>query len=117
MGRPTPTACGVDGCDALTKWHLDEMLLKIPGKKYWLGRAVDEDGLVLDILVQERRNEEAAVAFLSRVLAAAGGQPRVMVADKLASYGPAVKRVLPTAEHRRHKRVNNRAEKLPPAGA
>jgi putative transposase len=65
---------------------------------------------VLDILVQERRNEQAAVAFLRRVLAAADGAPRVIVTDKLASYVPAVKRVLPATEHRRHKRLNNRAE-------
>ena len=84
--------------------------LKIRGKKYWLWRAVDQDGLVLDILVQEHRNEQAAVAFLRRVLAAAGGAPRVIVTDKLASYVPAAKRALPTTEHRRHKRLNNRAE-------
>jgi putative transposase len=65
---------------------------------------------VLDILVQERRNEQAAVAFLQRVLAAAGGAPRVIVTDKLASYVPAVRRVLSTTEHRRHKHLNNRAE-------
>ena len=65
---------------------------------------------MLDILVQERRNEQAAVAFLRSVLAAAGGAPRVIVTDKLASYVPAVKRVLPTTEHRRHKRLNNRVE-------
>jgi putative transposase len=91
-------------------WYVDEMQLKIRGKKYWLWRAVDQDGFVLDILVQERRNEQAGVAFLRRVLAAAGGEPRVIVTDKLASYVPAVKRVLSTAEHRRHKRLNNRAE-------
>jgi putative transposase len=71
---------------------------------------VDQDGFVLDILVQERRNEQAAVAFLRRVLAAAGGAPRVIITDKLASYAPAVKRVLPATGHRRHKRLNNRAE-------
>jgi putative transposase len=92
------------------KWYVDEMQLKIRGKNYWLWRAVDQDGFVLDILVQERRNEQAAVAFLRRVLAGAGGAPRVVVTDKLASYVPAVKRVLPATEHRRHKRLNNRAE-------
>ena len=92
------------------KWHVDEMQLKLRGKKYWLWRAVDQDGFVLDMLVQERPNEPAAVAFLRRVLAAAGGAPRVIVTDKLASYVPAAKRVLPTTEHRRHKRLNNRAE-------
>jgi transposase-like protein len=50
------------------QWHVDEMQLKIRGRKYWLWRAVDQDGFVLDILVQERRNEQAAVAFLRRVL-------------------------------------------------
>ena len=91
------------------KW-LDEMQLKIRGKRYWPWRAVDQDGFVLDILVQERRNEQPAGAFLRRVLAAAGGAPRVIVSYKLASYVPTVKRVLPTTEHRRHKRLNNRAE-------
>ena len=65
---------------------------------------------MLDILVQQRRNAQAAVAFLRRVLTVAGGAPRVIVTDKLASYVGAVKRVLPTTEHRRHKRLNNRAE-------
>ena len=92
------------------KWYVDEMQLKICGEKCWLWRAVDQDGLVLDILVQQRRNEQAAVAFLRRVLAAAGGAPRVIVTDKFASCVPAVKRVVPTAEHRRHKRLNNRVE-------
>jgi putative transposase len=92
------------------KWYVDEMQLKIRGKRYWLWRAVDQDGFVLDILVQERRNEQAAGAFLRRVLAATGGEPRVIVTDNLTSYVPAVKRVLPTTEHRRHKRLNNRAE-------
>ena len=55
------------------KWYVDEMQLKIRGRKYWLWCAVDQDGFVLDILVQERRNEQAAVAFLRRVLAATGG--------------------------------------------
>jgi putative transposase len=89
---------------------VDELQLKIRGRKYWLWRAVDQDGFVLDILVQERRNEQAATAFLQRVLAAAGGAPRVIITDKLASYVPAVKRVLPATEPRRHKHLNNRAE-------
>jgi putative transposase len=92
------------------KWYVDEMQLRIRRRKYGLWRAVDQEGFVLDILVQEPRNEQAAVAFLRRVLADAAGAPRVIVTDKLASYVPAVKRVLPTTEHRRHKRLNNRAE-------
>jgi putative transposase len=92
------------------KWHLDEVQLKINGKKHWLWRAVDQQGLVLDILVQERRNQEAAERFLRRVLDGEQQAPRVVVTDKLASYPPALKRVLPHTEHRRHKGLNNRAE-------
>jgi putative transposase len=92
------------------KWHMDEMQLKINGRRHWLWRAVDQEGVVLDILVQARRNQEAAEAFLRRVLDGNGYQPRVVVTDKLASYPPALRRVLPGVEHRRHKGLNNRAE-------
>jgi putative transposase len=93
------------------KWHLDEVALKICGKRHWLWRAVDQHGVVLEILVQERRDQAAAERFLRRVLDGEGGtEPRVVITDKLTSYPPAIKRVLPTAEHRRHKRLNNRAE-------
>ena len=92
------------------KWHLDEVQLKISGRKHWLWRAVDQEGIVLDILVQARRNQEAAEAFLRRLLDGCGYAPRVVVTDKLASYPPALRRVLPTTEHRRHKGLNNRAE-------
>jgi putative transposase len=91
-------------------WHLDEVQLKINGKKHWLWRAVDQDGVVLDILLQARRNQEAAEAFLRRVVDGCGHQPRVGVTDKLASHPPALRRVLPGVEHRRHKGWNNRAE-------
>src|SRR6266542_649435 len=93
------------------KWHLDEVALKIRGKRHWLWRAVDQNGVVLDILVQERRDQAAAERFLRRVLDGEGGaEPRVVITDKLTSYPPAIKRVLPSTEHRRHKRLNNRAE-------
>ena len=92
------------------KRQLDEVPLKIKGRKYWLWRAVDRDGLVLDILVQERRNQEAAERFLRRVLDGEDRAPRVVITDKLASYPPALKRLLPQTEHRRHKGLNNRAE-------
>ena len=91
------------------KWHLDEVQLKINGQKHWLWRAVDQEGVVLDILVQERRTQEAAEAFL-RLIDGHGCQPRVVITDKLASYPPALRHVLPQAEHRRHKGLNNRAE-------
>jgi putative transposase len=92
------------------KWHLDEVLLKIKGNRYWLWRAVDKHGVVLDILIQQRRDQNAAETFLRRVLGTAESEPRVVITDKLASYPPALRRVLPTAEHRRHKGLNNRAE-------
>src|SRR5919202_5478491 len=92
------------------KWHVDEVQLKINGHRHWLWRAVDQEGMVLDILVQARRNRKAAEHFLRRVLAGCGAPPRVIVTDKLASYPPAIRHVLPGAEHPRHKRLNNRAE-------
>ena len=93
------------------KWFLDEVALTINKRRLWLWRAVDQDGTVLDILVQHRRDQQAAERFLHRVLDAEDGiHPRVVVTDKLASYVPAIRRVLPKAEHRRHKRLNNRAE-------
>ena len=93
------------------KWHLDEVALKIRGKRHWLWRAVDQHGVVLDILVPERRDQAAAERFLHRVLDGENGaEPRVVITDKLASYPPAIRQVLPHAEHRRHKRLNNRAE-------
>ncbi len=98
--RPQPTG----------KWHLDEMYMKMNGKTYYLWRAVDAEGMVLDILVQERRNQEAAEVFLRRVVDAYPEAPRVTVTDKLASYGPAIKKILPHTDHRRHKGLNNRAE-------
>ena len=95
---------------AAGKWHLDEVQVKIKGKKHWLWRAVDADGLVLDTLVQERRDQHAAERFLRRVGDGEEQAPRVGVTDKLASYSPALRRVLPGVEHRRHKGLNNRAE-------
>ena len=92
------------------KWHLDEVLLKIRGKRHWLWRAVDQRGVVLVILVQERRDQASAERFLQCVLQSYEYEPRVVITDKLASYAPAIRRVLPRTEHRRHKRLNNRAE-------
>src|SRR5713101_4459451 len=92
------------------KWQLDEVLLKINGKRHWLWRAVDQHGVVLDILVQSRRDQQAAERFLRQVVDGVGYEPRVVITDKLASYPPAIRRVLPNTQHRRHKRLNNRAE-------
>src|SRR5712691_6663897 len=92
------------------KWHLVEVLLKICGKRHWLWRAVDQNGVVLDILVQSRRDQQAVECFLRQVVDGVGYEPRVVITDKLASYPPAIRRVLPNTEHWRHKRLNNRAE-------
>jgi putative transposase len=92
------------------QWHLDEVLMKINGKRHWLYRVVDQNGVVLDILVQQRRDQHAAECFLRQLVDGVGFEPRVVVTDKLASYRPAIRRVLPNSEHRRHKRLNNRAE-------
>ncbi|MBA3405721.1 MAG: IS6 family transposase [Gemmatimonadaceae bacterium] len=92
------------------KWHMDEVFLKINGKTSYLWRAVDQHGNVLDILVQSRRNKAAARKFLRKVLKGCQYVPRVMITDKLGSYEAAKKEVMPSVEHRQHKRLNNRAE-------
>ena len=92
------------------KWHLDEVFLKINGKQHYLWRAVDQHGTVLDILVQSRRNKLAAKKFFRKLLKGCTYVPRVLITDKLGSYGAAHKEVMPRVEHRRHRRLNNRAE-------
>jgi putative transposase len=92
------------------KWHLDEVALKINGVTHWLWRAVDQAGMVLDVLVQSRRDKQAAKRLLRKLLKRQMRPPRVMITDKLASYGAAKKDVMPSVEHRQHKGLNNRAE-------
>ena len=92
------------------KWHLDEVFISINGVQHYLWRAVDQDGNVLDILVQPRRDKKAAVKFLRKLLKGLTYVPRVVITDKLASYAAALREVLPSVEHRRHKGLNNRAE-------
>jgi putative transposase len=92
------------------KWHLDEVVISIAGRKHWLWRAVDQHGAVLDILVQSRRDTKAAKRLLRKLLKKQGAAPRVMITDKLASYAAAKRTVMPSVEHRQHKGLNNRAE-------
>jgi putative transposase len=92
------------------KWHLDEVVITIAGTTHWLWRAVDQHGIVLDVLVQSRRNAKAAKRLLRKLLKRQGRAPRVMITDKLASYPAAKKDLMPGVEHRRHKGLNNRAE-------
>ena len=92
------------------KWHCNEVVVTIAGKKHWLWRAVDQDGVVLDILVQSRRNKEAALRLLRKLLKRQCRPPRVMITDKLRSYGAAKREIMPGVEQRQHKGLNNRAE-------
>lgn len=91
------------------KWHLDEMVLKIGGVTHWLWRAVDGNGDVFDILLQSRRDKQAAQRFFYKLFKR-WGMPRVLVTDKLGSYQAAKKEIAPGLEHRQHKGLNNRSE-------
>ena len=92
------------------KWYLDEVFLTINVERHYLWRAVDQDGNVLDILVQRRRDKIAAKKFFRKLLKGCQYVPRVIVTDKLKSYSAAKREVLPSVEHRQHRYLNNRAE-------
>jgi putative transposase len=85
------------------KWHLDEVFLTIRGERHYLWRAVDQDGHVLDILVQYRRDKHAAKKFFRKLLKGLAYIPRVIITDKLKSYGAAKREALPSVEHRQHR--------------
>ena len=89
---------------------MDEVVVSIAGRKCWLWRAVDQEGFVIDVLVQSRRNAKAARRLMRKLLKAQGRTPRVMITDKLRSYDAAKRQVMPSVEHRSHKGLNNRAE-------
>ena len=91
-------------------WHLDEVFIRINGKLHYLWRAVDQHGVVLDILVQQRRNGAAATRFFKRLLRGLKYKPRRLVTDGLRSYGVAQRAVLPDVRHRTSRYPNNRAE-------
>jgi putative transposase len=92
------------------RWHLDEVFLKINGQLHYLWRAVDQDGDVLDILVQSHRDKKAAKKFFRKLLKGLQYVPYAIVADKLRSYSAAKAEVLPSIEHWQQKYQNNRAE-------
>src|SRR5258705_5633028 len=81
------------------RWHLDEVFLKINGQLHYLWRAVDQDGEVLDILVQKRRDKKAAKKFFRKLLKGLQYVPRGIITDKLRSYSAAKAEVLPSVEH------------------
>ncbi len=92
------------------QWHLDAVLLKINGNAHYLWRAVGQNGNLLDILVQSRCNKAAARRFFRKLLKGCEYVPRVLITDKLGSYGAAKRACLPSVEHRRSRYLNNRAE-------
>src|SRR5918992_1344349 len=92
------------------KWYRDEVFLAIKGERHYLWRAVDQDGNVLDILVQRRRDKKAAKKFFRKLLKGCQYVPRVLITDKLASSGAAKRTCLTSVEHRQSRYLNNRAE-------
>jgi putative transposase len=91
-------------------WHLDEVFIRINSDLHYLWRAVDQHGVVLDILVQDRRNAAAAKRFFKRLLRGLQYKPRRLVTDGLRSYGVAHRTLLPDVLHRKSRYLNNRAE-------
>src|SRR5712675_43089 len=91
------------------RWHLDEMVVRIAGKRMYLWRAVDE-GEVLDMLVQRRRDTRAALRLMRKLLKKQGFAPKLLVTDKLRSYASAFRHLRLTCRHEQGLRMNNRAE-------
>ena len=91
-------------------WHLDELFVTVQGRRQYLWRAVDEDGDVLDILVQSRRNRRAAVRFFRKLLKSQGCVPRRLITDKLGSYAAACRTVMPSVVRCTDRYANNRVE-------
>ena len=89
------------------KWHLDEVVITIRGKKRWLWRAIDANGDVLDILVQTRRNAKAAKRFFKRLITQFG-EPRVVITDKLRSYIKPIRALAPNGRPPRRQRAEQR---------
>ena len=92
------------------RWHFDEVFLKINGRLHYLWRAVDQDGDVLDILVQHQRDKKAAKKFFRKLLKGLQYVPNVIITDKLRSYSAAKVEVLPSVDHCQDKWQNNRAQ-------
>ena len=91
-------------------WYLDELFVTIQGRRKYLWRAVDQDGDVIDILVQPRRDRKAAERFFRKLLKGQGAEPLRLVTDKLRSYGAAHRTTMPSVRHDTRLYANNRAE-------
>ena len=99
------------------RWHLDEMVVRIDGKRMYLWRAVDHEGEVLYMLVQRRRDSRAASRLMRKLLKKQGFAPKLLVTDKLRSYGSAFRQLKLICPHEQGLRKNNRAENSALAGA
>lgn len=104
------TSCANIGQRPVTNGILMRCFFASTANCTYLWRAVDQDGNVLDILVQSRRNKRVALKFFPKLLKGCHYVPRVLLTDKLGSYGAAKREILPSVEHRQHRRPNNRAE-------
>ena len=91
-------------------WHLDEVVVKIAGRSFWLWRAVDQHGVVLEEILQPKRDKRAAKRLLVKLMKRWGFVPKRIITDKLRSYGAAKREVAPRLDHWSHKGLNNRAE-------
>ena len=91
-------------------FYIDEVFVKINGKQQYLWRAVDQDGEVVDVFLQSRRDGAAAKRFFIRLLRRQGEEPRQIVTDKLRSYGVAQRELIPNTIHNTTQYANNRAE-------
>ena len=91
-------------------WYLDELFVNIQGRRQYLWRAVDQDGDVIDILVQSRRDRLAAARFFRKLLKGQGREPRRLITDKLRSDSAAHRTVMPSVVHSTRQYENNRAE-------
>src|ERR1700732_2811858 len=92
------------------RWHLDEMVVRIAGKRMYLWRAVDHEGEILDMLVQRRRDKRAALRLMRKLLKKQGFTPKLLTTDRLGSYGAAFRHLHLTCPHEQGLRKNKRAE-------
>jgi len=91
-------------------FYIDEVFVKIKGKQHYLWRAVDQDGEVVDVYLQSKRDGASAKRFFKRLLRSHGKEPRKIVTDKLRSYGVAHRELIPDTVHSTEQYDNNRAE-------
>ena len=108
--QPTLAGSSADRAQLGDTWYLDEVFVTIQGRRHYLWRAVDQDGDVIDILVQSRRDCRAATRFFRKLLKGQERKPGRLVTDKLSSYRAAHRAVMPSVAHRTDRYENNRAE-------